>query len=247
MTSETTLSAVGIEYEYKWRVDAAAEGWAAEHPESGDHLVRAVLEKAAPVLGGERGEPHTFTQSALYLDTAAWQLSDSGLSLAALVNYGAMTGTGWLVLKETVRYAGDRRDALEVAERIPTSEISRAVADGTAAPLRRLAQRLGPVLGDITPYGKAVQRRRKVLWRLGDGLILGITLDSSRLTALGGHADQGTPHWWFEIEANSGDTRALDALEELAAAVTGVFGAAPDRETKPQATARLSGWTGGSA
>lgn len=245
MTSQSAPSAVGVEYEYKWRVDAAAESWGAEHPESGDALIRTVLETAGPALGGGFGELHTFAQSALYFDTTSWQLNDSGLSLAALVNYGAMSGMGWLVLKETVRYAGDRRDALEVAEPVPTSEISQAITRGSAAPLQRLSQRLGPGLGDLVPYGKAVQRRRKVLWRLGDGLILGITLDSSRLAPLGGHADEGTPHWWFEVEANSGDTRALSALDELAAAVAKVFGTAPDHETKPQATARLSGWTRG--
>jgi hypothetical protein len=247
VTSQTPPSAVGVEYEYKWRVDATAAGWDAERPESGDRLVRAVLDTAAPSLGGEFGELHTFAQSALYFDTASWQLNEAGLSLAALVNYGAMTGAGWLVLKETIRYAGDRRDALEVAEPLPTSEISQAVTRRNGAPLERLYRRLGQDLGELFPYGKAVQRRRKVLWRLGDGLILGITLDSTRLTPLGGRADAGTPCWWFEIEANSSDTRALSALDELAAAVDKVFEASADHETKPQATARLSGWLGGTA
>lgn len=247
MTSQTTPAVVGVEYEYKWRVDHVADGWDAERPESGDHLVRAVLDAAAPALAGEVGELHTFAQSALYFDSPTWQLNDSGLSLAALVNYGAMSGTGWLVLKETVRYEGDRRDALEVAEQIPTGEIARAVTRNDGAPLSRLRRRLGSGLGELSPYGKAVQRRRKAVWRLGDGLILGITLDSSRLTSLGGRADEGAPCWWFEIEANSSDTRALSALDELAAAVTKIFAAPPDHQTKPQATARLSGWAGGTA
>jgi hypothetical protein len=247
VTSQTPSALVGVEYEYKWRVDHAAADWDAEHPERGDHLVRAVLDTAAKSLTGEVGELHTFAQSALYFDTPSWRLNDTGLSLAALVNYGAMTGTGWLVLKETVRYAGDRRDALEVAERVPTQEISRAVTRGATAPVERLHRRLGTGLDELAPYGKAVQRRRKVMWRLGDGLVLGLTLDSSRLTPLGGRADEGAAHWWFEVEANSSDTRALDALDVLAEAVAEVFAAAPDHETKPQATARLSGWPGGAA
>ncbi|MFJ8982609.1 hypothetical protein [Streptomyces sp. NPDC102282] len=245
MSSQPTgASVVGVEYEYKWRVDAVAEDWKAEHPESGDHLIQAVLNAAAPKLGGEHGAPHTFAQSALYFDTPSWQLNKSGLSLAALVNYGAMTGTGWLVLKETVRYAGRRRDALEIGDSMSTGEFASAVARGDAAPLQRLRRRFDSAPEGLAPYGRAVQRRRKVLWRLGDGIMLGLTLDSTKLTPSAASLEMGTQHWWFEIEANSSDSRALAALDDLAAEAAVVFHAEPVDETKPQVAARLSGWDG---
>ncbi|MFF3068831.1 hypothetical protein [Kitasatospora sp. NPDC057936] len=241
------VSAVGVEYEYKWRVDALADGWAPEEPERGDAIVEEILRSAAPALGGEHGELHTFAQSALYFDTAAWDLAERNLSLAGLVNYGAMTGTGWLVLKETVRWAGHRRDALEVAESLDTRELAKAMTEGQAEPLRRASQRLGNPLPELVPFGKVVQRRRKVLWRLGEGLALGLTLDSSRLSATGTQADAGTPTWWFEIEANSGDQRALNALAHLASAADTVLGSAPSHTTKPQLAARIAGWQGSRA
>ncbi|MEV5442446.1 hypothetical protein AB0N23_07875 [Streptomyces sp. NPDC052644] len=80
--------------------------------------------------------------------------------------------------------------------------------------------------------------------RLGDELVVGLPLGSSRPTPLGVRADEGAVHRSFEAEANSGDTRALGVLAQ---AVAGVFAAAPDHETKPQATAGLSGWPGGAA
>ncbi|MEU6918653.1 hypothetical protein [Streptomyces olindensis] len=241
MTAET-ISSVNVEYEHKWRIDHVAADWNPEEPENGDGLVRKVLDSVESNLGATAGELHTFTQSAIYFDTPSWDLAENDISLAALVNYGALSGTGWLVLKETVRWHGDRREALEVAESVPTRELTRRMSRGDLAPLRRIERRLPVAAESLRPYAKAVQRRRKALLRLDGGAVLATTLDSSKLSGADQAAESGAAHWWFEAEVNSGDLRVLDVLEATAAAVRSVFAVEADHTTKPQEAARLAGW-----
>lgn len=231
-------SATGIEYEYKWSLQAHSNSWRPEQPEDGDDVLLGVLD----VLGDDRQvrvDPFTFAQSSIYFDTTDWALAGSDLSLAMLINYGAMKRYRWMVLKETVRWVDGRREALELGAEIPLV----GVELDTSPPMQRLNRRLGVSSTDLVPYATATQRRRKALWPAGEET-LSFALDSAILTPADRRDAQPSHSWWLEVEANEGDEHALDLLDQARNAIAQVIRQQEVRTSKPQEAALLCGWTG---
>lgn len=238
---------MGLEFEYKWRVDDLFEDADPTHPESGDALLTSWLEKAGEAAGAESARLYTLVQSALHFDTPDQLLDRNGLNLRALINYGALKGTGWLELKETVRWCQDRREALEFGEMMPHQAFSRRLRTRDCAPIDRLYQRLSLTEDvDLQPFVRVVQRRRKMTMRLPFGFPLPITLDTTQIWPAGDPDARPSFFWWFEAEVNTPDSRALDALDRFAAVVSDTLGRRPVRLTKPEIYAQTAGLTAAS-
>ena len=243
MTAHIASAATGIEYEYKWCIDDLAGAADPARPDMLDDWFLAALDNGSDAVNAAHRDPFTFAQSALHFDTPRWELTEAGLSLTAAVNYGARAGTGGLMVKETVRWSGARREALEVSELVPTRELSRRIRDVSCVPIDRLRRRLPAFTLPVSPFAKVVQRRRKAVVELPSGAELGISLDSSHLTTVDDTHTTNT-RWWLEIEVNSGDRTTLGSLDAFMLEVRKVLARDPERRTKPQVFATVAGWRG---
>jgi len=229
----TARTELGLEFEYKWRVDDLVGDSDPTRLETADPLLVRWIDAAAAPIGAETARLYTLVQSGLHFDTADGLLSRNGLNLRALINYGALKGTGWMVLKETVRWCAGRREALEFGEMMPHDAFSQRLRSKACAPIARLHERLlheGQL--ELAPFVKLVQRRRKMTLQLPTGFPLPISLDTVEFWPTG---DAGEPryHWWFEAEVNTSDARAIEALDVFAETISRTLGREPDVRTKP--------------
>jgi len=226
---------LGLEFEYKWRVDDVVQGADPTSPETADPLLTGWIDQVAAELGAEQGKLYTLVQSSLHFDTPDRLLLRNGLNLRALINYGGLKGTGWLVLKETVRWCAGRREALEFGEMMPHQVFAQRVRTRDCAPVDRLHNRLlaeDPL--ELAPFVRLVQRRRKMTMTLPSGFPLPITLDTTQSWPVDDEAAEPVFHWWFEAEVNTSDSRAISELDRLATMVSGLLGSRPVRRTKPE-------------
>lgn len=214
---------VGVEHECKWELDhdAAIAGPLAwlDSP-----TVTAALT--------ELSEPRTATQAIIYLDDAERSLTAAGHSLRIAANQGALSGIGWIGVKQTVLWEG-RRDALEVSERTDPAELSAVLAAGAALPLRHVRQ-MGLLRGPLETAGITSQRRIKRFGRLPGGYLVVFSVDlvdfllpDRDIAPIGRYA-------CLETEVNDSSAAAVRALDDFCAAIDTWLGVPRESRTKAQ-------------
>jgi hypothetical protein len=225
---------LGVEQEYKWRIDAR-DLFGTDRPDL-DDLARVL---PAPDTSQEELR-FQHTQSSIYFDDN-WHLTRDRVTLRATVNPGRAKDVSWLGIKQTIRWEDGCRDSLEVNERVAPGSISQEIRDRRALPLTyacRLAGR--PIVPSA--YACVVQHRHKLFYRDQNQMLLQLTFDISEFRVLPDGERALTT--WLEVENNTADLRARDALTAWANEITDRLGHQPTGMAKSEIAARMAGWTG---
>jgi hypothetical protein len=214
---------VGVEHESKWALDhdlAAADPlrWLDSPP---------VRENLTGLT-----EPRTATQSLLYLDDAGRSLTAAGHSLRISANQGEQAGIGWLGVKQTVAWE-DRRDALEISERVDPKQLATVLAEGKALPLRHL-QSMGLVRGPLETVGITSQRRFKRFGKLDGGHDCVFSVDLVEFRRPDGEITPIGRYACLEVEVNTSSLNCLQALDAFCAALDTWLGSPRESLTKAQ-------------
>ena len=224
---------VGVEQEYKWRVDPREFlGTAQPSPQA--------LERVLPLPGGASvASRFRHAMSSIYFDDD-WYLAAHGLALKAQINPGQFRNICWLAAKQTISWAGGCRDSLEISERIPPEDIHTELTRRATLPLRHLdGQCRRPV--SYEAYATTTQVRHKVHLHIASGTLFQATFDVATTRLLGG-SGATTTETWLEIESTSSELRPRAELDAWARQLTQAIGREPDQESKPQYAAALAGW-----
>jgi hypothetical protein len=237
---------LGVEQEYKWRLEADLFG--ATAPTLAD-LERAVPHPAeAPRDGAFR-----HTQSTLYFDDG-WWLTEHRIALRATVNPGAAKDIAWLGVKQTIAWQDGCRDSLEVNERIEPKGIAAELRNRRSLPVTYVLRLFGQAPFGVTPrshtpdspslaptaFAVVIQNRHKLFFRTRDDMQLQLTFDIAEFRALP-DGESVTMHW-LEVENNTADLRARHALNLWAHDITQWLGRQPAEYSKSELAAEMAGW-----
>jgi hypothetical protein len=225
---------VGVEQEYKWRVDPVEFlGTAQPSPQA--------LERVLPLPPGTSAVSRfRHAMSSIYFDDD-WYLAEHGLALKAQVNPRQFRNVCWLAAKQTISWVDGCRDSLEISERIAPEDIHRELSARATLPLRHLdGQCRRPVTYEA--YATTTQVRHKVHLRTGGGTLFQATFDVASTTLIGGNAEAASTEMFLEIETTSSELRPRGQLDAWARQLSEVIGHEPEQESKPQRAAALAGW-----
>jgi hypothetical protein len=224
---------VGVEQEYKWRVDPREYlGTPEPSPQALERVLP--LPPGATVVSRFR-----HAMSSIYFDDD-WYLAAHGLALKAQINPAQFRNVCWLAAKQTISWLDGCRDSLEISERISPDAIHAELTSRRTLPLRHLdSQCRRPVTYEA--YATTTQVRHKVHLHIASGALFQATFDvaTTRLLPDGGT----TTETWLEIESTSSELRPRGELDAWARQLTEAIGREPDQESKPQHAAELAGWS----
>lgn len=224
---------VGIEREFKWSLDIAD----ARRLLGGRSMDQALADIVLPDgFRAHSRSAYSHHQQTAYLDDG-WRLLDSEASLSVIINKGPTGEQSYLKAKQTIGWHGLRRDAVEIAERVPTADMSRVVADGSALPIGYFTRQFGALA--LQPYARTLQQRWKlgVYSRLAAPMV--VCWDECAITAVDSGATE-TAHC-IEVETNMLDEVSSEELAELADAVTAFLGLTANNLSKSRRAAALCG------
>ena len=223
---------VGVEQEYKWRVDPL-EYLGTDQPSP------QALERVLPLPpGASVASRFRHAMSSIYFDDD-WHLAAHGLALKAQVNPRQFRNVCWLAAKQTISWVDGCRDSLEISERIAPEDIHGELTRHATLPLRHLdGQCRRPV--NYEAYATTTQVRHKVHLHVASGSLFQATFDVATTRLLPGGST--TTETWLEIESTSSELRPRGQLDAWARQLTEAIGREPERESKPQHAAALAGW-----
>jgi hypothetical protein len=224
---------VGIEREFKWSFGLDE----AERFLAGRSMDRALAEIELPAgFRAHARNAYSHQQQTAYLDDE-WRLLDNEASLAIVINQGPTGEQCYLKTKQTIGWHGLRRDAVELAERVPAAEMSTVVAHGEALPIAYLTRQFGAMT--LRPFARTVQQRWKLNIYSRREMPMVVCWDECAIAAVGLDVSE-TAHC-VEVETNMLDNASCDELAELADAVTKFVGMPANNLSKSRRAAALCG------